>query len=120
MKISQKDINSYASISGDHNPIHLDYEYARTTQFKSCIAHGMMSLAIVTEMLEIFFGKNLYSNSEVKTKFTAPVLPNETIKTFGEILSINLNENKKNIICKIGCKKDNGETVIEGKITVTI
>ena len=120
MKISQKDINSYASISGDHNPIHLDYEYARTTQFKSCIAHGMMSLAIVTEMLEIFFGKNLYSNSEVKTKFTAPVFPNETIKTFGEILSINLNENKKKIICKIGCKKDNGETVIEGKITVTI
>ena len=54
-KITQEIINSYALISGDHNPIHLDKEYAESTRFKSRIAHGMISLAIVTEMLHEFF-----------------------------------------------------------------
>ena len=41
--ISSQDIESFAKISGDNNPIHLDEKFAATTQFKKRIAHGLMS-----------------------------------------------------------------------------
>lgn len=41
--ITESDINSFASMSGDKNPIHLDEEYARQSRFKKRLAHGMMS-----------------------------------------------------------------------------
>ena len=50
-EITQERVNSYAEASGDHNPIHLDTAYAASTQFGTRIAHGMLSLALVTEML---------------------------------------------------------------------
>ncbi|MBI21756.1 MAG: protein dehydratase [Chloroflexi bacterium] len=119
-KITQEIIDSYALISGDHNPIHLDKEYAKSTRFKSRIAHGMITLAIVTEMLQDFFSYNLLSNGKIKTKFTAPVFPDEVVNTYGKISSINKIGNKKNITCEIGCLKSNGEKVIEGEAIITI
>jgi 3-hydroxybutyryl-CoA dehydratase len=54
-QISHDRVNAYAEASGDHNPIHLDESYAATTQFGTRIAHGMLSLALVTEMLATSF-----------------------------------------------------------------
>ena len=94
--ISRKTLALYAGASGDHNPIHLDKEYAESTRFKSRIAHGMISLAIVTEMLHEFFSYNLLSNGKIKTKFTAPVFPDEIVNTYGKISSINKIDNQAN------------------------
>ena len=118
--LKQSDLILYANASGDHNPIHLDKEYAESTRFKSRIAHGMISLAIVTEMLHEFFSYNLLSNGKIKTKFTAAVFPDEIVNTYGKISSINKIGNKKNITCEIGCLKSNGEKVIEGEAIITI
>ncbi len=39
--VSDADIQGFAQVSGDHNPVHLDEAYAATTPFKGSIAHGM-------------------------------------------------------------------------------
>lgn len=41
--ISDSDIKAFAGISGDRNPVHMDQEYADSSQFKGRIAHGLMS-----------------------------------------------------------------------------
>lgn len=46
--IEALDVQLFAAVSGDVNPVHLDAEFAATTQFKGCIAHGMLSGAIIS------------------------------------------------------------------------
>ena len=49
--VQDQDIVAFARVSGDHNPLHLDEEYARTTVFKSRIAHGMLAGAYISATL---------------------------------------------------------------------
>ena len=44
--ITDQEVQAFAAISGDHNPLHLDPEYAATTAFGECIAHGMLTGAL--------------------------------------------------------------------------
>ena len=46
--ITERDITLFAILSGDTNPLHLDAEYAKTTQFGGCIAHGAICAVIVS------------------------------------------------------------------------
>ena len=48
---SQEQVQAYAEAASDFNPIHIDDEYARTTQFGRRICHGMLILAFVSEMM---------------------------------------------------------------------
>ena len=47
-QITEQDVILFAALSGDANPIHLDEDYARTTQFGERIAHGMLTGALVS------------------------------------------------------------------------
>ncbi len=49
--VSSSDIESFAAVSGDHNPLHLDETYARGTPFGGRIAHGVLGLAVATGLL---------------------------------------------------------------------
>ena len=46
--VEERDIQLFAAMSGDHNPVHLDAEYAKATMFKERIAHGMFSGALIS------------------------------------------------------------------------
>ena len=46
--IEEQDIQLFASVSGDVNPVHLDQAYAETTQFKDRIAHGMLTAGFIS------------------------------------------------------------------------
>ena len=106
--ITQNRVNEYAEASGDHNPIHLDEAYAASTQFGTRIAHGMLSLALVTEMLAAEFPATWHSGGKIKIRFSAPVIPGETVTTYGEITSINETESGLIATCSVGCKKPDG------------
>ena len=46
--ITNQEVEAFAAVSGDHNPLHLDPEYAATTPFGECIAHGMLTGALIS------------------------------------------------------------------------
>lgn len=46
--IAERDLQLFAAVSGDRNPVYLDAAYAATTQFKERIAHGMLSGALIS------------------------------------------------------------------------
>jgi acyl dehydratase len=48
--ITAQDVLAFAELTGDRNPVHLDPEFARTTPFRRCIAHGLFGLALVGGM----------------------------------------------------------------------
>ncbi len=119
-QIDQKRVDDYAEASGDHNPIHLDEEYAATTQFGTRIAHGMLSLALVTEMLANEFPSTWHDGGKLKVRFSAPVFPGETVVTYGEISSIDQVDDKLIATCTVGCKKTDGTDAVAGRATVPL
>jgi acyl dehydratase len=49
--VTQEQISAYAEVSGDHNPIHVDAEAARAVGLDGTIAHGMLSMAFLGQLL---------------------------------------------------------------------
>ena len=56
-EIVQRNINLYAEASRDFNPIHIDEDFARKTPLGGTIAHGMLILAYVSQMMSSAFGR---------------------------------------------------------------
>jgi 3-hydroxybutyryl-CoA dehydratase len=119
-QITQDRVDAYAEASGDHNPIHLDESYASTTPFGTRIAHGMLSLALVTEMLATNFPDTWHNGGKLKVRFSAPVFPGETVVTYGEITSIDESDAGLIATCTIGCKKPDGTDAVAGRATVPL
>ncbi len=49
--VGEADIEAFAEVSGDHNPVHLDEDYAKTTTFGQRIAHGMLSASFLSAVI---------------------------------------------------------------------
>ncbi len=49
--ITDNDIQKFADASGDHNPLHLDDEFAKSTRFGRRIAHGMLSASLISAVI---------------------------------------------------------------------
>lgn len=110
--VDQPRINAYAQASGDHNPIHLDAEYAATTRFGQRVAHGMLSLAFVWELIGNLTDRELASAS-VKVRFTSPVIPGEEVTIGGIVKSATDGK----IVCDIHVHRPNGELAMSGTAT---
>ena len=49
--ITEQDVKLFADISGDHNPLHMDAEFASTSIFKQRIVHGMLTTSLISTAL---------------------------------------------------------------------
>lgn len=80
--ITEADIVNFACLSGDFNPLHVDEEFAKNTIFGRRIAHGVLTLAIVTglwDMLGFIKGTAIAFYGIDKLRFLKPVYPGDTI-----------------------------------------
>ena len=68
-EISQEQLHAYARVSGDDNPLHLDAEFAAKTQFGGVIAHGMLTLAFVSEMMAQSHGRVWLESAGLSVRF---------------------------------------------------
>ena len=118
--VSQEDVDRYADASGDHNPIHVDPEFAAGSQFGRRIAHGMMIAASISEMMVKAFGHQWHNSGRMKIRFRAPVFPGETIRATGTVKSVRPLENDTEVVCSVQVTKGNNETAITGDASVRI
>jgi acyl dehydratase len=79
--LSNADILAFAELSGDHNKLHVDEEYARNTPFKTRIAHGPLGFAIATGLSYStgLFDRTTLALLGVEWSFTAPIFPGDTL-----------------------------------------
>lgn len=86
--VSEQDVVDFARISGDHNPLHMDEEYAKTTQFKGRIAHGALSASYISAIL----GNDLPGPGavfmELNLKFVRPVRIGDTVVSTAEVIEM--------------------------------
>ena len=83
-RITQPQLNAYAAASGDHNPLHLDAEFAAATQFGGIIAHGMLTLAFLSEMLTAVWGERWLSAARLRVRFKGAAYLGDLVETRGQ------------------------------------
>jgi len=118
--IKQNQINKYAEASGDNNPIHLDEDFAQKSNFGGIVAHGMLILAQISELLTSIFGINWAINGHLDVRFRRPVYVKDSIQSIIEIVSIERENDKSKINCKVSCVKNNDDSVIVGTAIIYI
>ena len=114
--ITEDDILLFALVSGDHNPIHLDAEYAEKSLFGKRIAHGFLIGSLISAVLgndmpgpgSIYLGQTL--------KFLAPIHIGDTVTVTVKVIAIR--EDKRIITLHTDCTNQHGTLVLSGEATV--
>ncbi len=109
--VGEADINAFAELSGDRNPVHVDADYAATTMFKERIAHGMLSAAYISTV----FGMQMPGPGAIymsqTLQFKAPVKIGDTVITTVKVTE--LIPEKKRVKFECVCSVD-GKPVLVG------
>ena len=114
--ITEADVATFAQISGDTNPVHLDAEYAATTIFKERVAHGILTAGLISAVLgtrlpgvgSIYLSQSL--------KFVAPVKLGDTIEAEAEV--VEKLEERNRVRLRTVCRNQSGQVVIEGEALI--
>ena len=81
--ISQERLNAYAQASGDGNPLHLDAEFAANTPFGGIIAHGMLTLAFIGEVMTAELGQAWLETGAIKARFKGAAYLGDDVESWG-------------------------------------
>jgi len=114
--LDKQTVEGFASISEDYNPIHLDENFAKTTQFERPIVHGMLASSLISGLLaskvpgagSIYLGQSL--------KFLRPIFVGETVTAKVEVISVR--EDKPIAVISTQVLNANGEVAVDGEATV--
>lgn len=115
---TKNEVQHFAEISLDDNPIHLDREYAESTVFGQPIVHGILVASLLSGLMggkfpghgTVYLGQTL--------KFMAPLYINEEVEASVEVVKIR--EDKPIITLKTQCAKSDGTIVLEGEAVVKV
>lgn len=114
-KITDEMVRTFADLSGDRNPIHLDEEYAAKSRFKQRIAHGMIVGGLISRALVdgidhggIYLGQTL--------KFVNPVFINDEVTVTIKITGIR--KEKGIATVETNAYKANGDIVVKGEAVI--
>ncbi|WIY23408.1 MaoC family dehydratase [Parasedimentitalea psychrophila] len=113
--VTDRDIEMFAEVSTDRNPVHLDDDYARDTIFQGRIAHGMLTAGLISAVI----GEQLPGHGTVymgqTLKFLAPVRPGDLVHAEVQVIDIDIAKRRVKLDCH--CSID-GKKVLIGEATV--
>ncbi|MEO1796924.1 MAG: MaoC family dehydratase [Pseudomonadota bacterium] len=113
--VTEQDIEMFAQVSTDHNPVHLDDDYAQDTIFEGKIAHGMLTAGLISAVI----GEQLPGHGTVylgqTLKFLAPVRPGDMVRAEVEVTAIDYS--KRRVSLDTHCAVD-GKKVLKGEAVV--
>lgn len=114
--ITESEVRDFADASGDHNPLHLDEEYAQGTRFGRRIAHGMLLGSYISALIgmELPGEGTIYMKQELN--FLRPVYYGDVIRV--EIRVEELLQEKKRAVLSTNCYNQENEQVIAGTAIV--
>ncbi len=113
-RITQEKINRYAEAGGDGNPLHTDPEFAAQTMFGGTIAHGMLLLAYLSEMMTTAFGQAWLARGRLKVRFKGPARPGDTVSAVGHVVRAE----DGRTVCAVECRNQQDEVLVSGEAEV--
>lgn len=113
--ITEADVVSFADVSGDHNPLHLDEEYASQTRFRHRIAHGILSAGLISAALANELPGLGTIFVELHVRFLKPVYLGDRLTAKLMVAEI---MNPQRVCLLVACVNHHGEDVAIGHAIV--
>lgn len=117
--VTQQDVERFAEVTLDHNPLHTDATYAARTRFKQPIAHGMLGAGVISAAI----GTKLAPNSVViymaqNMQFRAPVVAGDTITATATVTKVDPERSRVSLDTIV--TNQDGTEVIRGDALVMV
>lgn len=116
--VTERDLQLFAEVSGDHNPVHLDAAYAATTPFGERIAHGMWTGSLISALIatQLPGPGSVYISQQLS--FKRPVKIGDTLTTTVTLAS--RDERKKRVTLDCRIVNQQGKEVVSGVAEVAV
>ncbi len=111
--VQRIDLVKYAGASGDYNPIHTVESYAREVGFGDVIAHGMLTMAYVGQMLTDF-ARDEADLGEFTVRFRAVVRPGDVLECRGQVTDVAKDGDGFLAKVQVSAVNQAGEAVVKG------
>ena len=114
--VTETDVYLFAGITGDMNPIHVNRVYAANTKFQKPIAHGILALGLISNVLgtrlpgpgAVYVGQTI--------QFTQPVYIGDTITAYAEV--VRKDSEKNRLYLRTWCQNHDGIVVVDGEASL--
>ncbi len=116
--ITRTQLALFAGASGDHNPIHLDDEEARKGGLPGVIAHGMLNMAYLGQLLSGFVAQS--SIRAFSARFVAMAVPGDSITCRGEVAAKRRDGGENLLDLKIVAVNQKDQIVLDGAATIAL
>lgn len=117
--VTFEDIQDFARVSGDTNPLHRDEAYAAKTRFGERIAHGMLSAGYISAAIGTKLAPEcvaVYLNQTLR--FLRPVKIGDTVKAVAEVKETD--EEKRRVTLETVCYNQDGDPLVKGEAVVLL
>jgi acyl dehydratase len=111
--IDEADVLLFAQLSGDHYPVHVDEEYARSTRFGRRVAHGMLTASLLSTTNGLLLQLPGGISVEQTLRFLRPVFLGDTITARSTVIEIM--PQTRRLRCRTTCTNQRGELVLTGE-----
>ena len=119
--ITQEQLHAYAEVSGDWNLLHLDTEFAATTMFCGIIAHGMLTLAFISEMMAAVYDKAWLETGGLKVRFKGAAYLGDRVATLGRVAKEEPVRDGRRLSCNVEARNaDHGQELVRGTATLVL
>jgi 3-hydroxybutyryl-CoA dehydratase len=116
--ITEADIQGFADLTGDNNPLHLDAEFARRSRFGRPVAHGLL----VAGMISAALGTRLPGAGAIyvsqSLRFLKPVYPGDTVTATVEVTA--WQEDRGMVTVRTTCANQSGDAIIDGEAVLLV
>tara|TARA_B100001013_G_scaffold248226_1_gene153911 strand:+ start:3564 stop:3977 length:414 start_codon:yes stop_codon:yes gene_type:complete len=114
--ITRSTLALYAGASGDHNPMHIDLDFAKEAGMKDVFAHGMLIMAYLGRAVTNIVPQSNLKNFNVR--FSSITNIGDILTCSGEVNKIDKNNSKKTIVLDLIVSDEFGDIKISGAATI--
>ena len=117
--VTPEDVQRFADVTGDTNPLHRDPAYAAKTRFGQCIAHGMLSAGFISAALGTKLAPHccvVYLSQPLR--FLRPVKIGDTVRAEVEVKGTD--PAKRIVTVRTDCFNQDGDPVVTGEAVVLL
>jgi len=113
--ITEAEVDAFAALSGDRNPLHCDPGFGRALGFRDRVAHGVLLGGLVSRLIGMELPGRRSMLLNLRLDFVAPTFPGDTVTVHGRLDSVHLEQRTVTIRLSITCR---GETRLRGSAMV--
>ncbi len=116
--VTQQDLDAFAALTGDFNPVHMDAEFARAQGFGKPIVHGMLTASFISTMVGMLLpGRGALWTAQT-LKFTRPCFVDDTITVTSTVS--HLSTATRTITCDVNITNQSGDTLVSGESQIRL